>query len=101
MKTTFGLPLSFSVVLLLMLGLTESQSAQVSMSVNLATPRILSITSAPAGQLPAINLQFEYDSKGRALCNSNSSSAGTNPVSGQATLVKKGNGTMSYTVTAK
>jgi hypothetical protein len=100
MKTTSVLPLSFSMSCLLTLGLCPSQSAQMNMSLNLATPRILSITSAPAGQIPALNLQFQYDSKGRALC-ANGSTVDTNPVSGQATIVKKGNGTLSYAVSGK
>jgi hypothetical protein len=74
--------------------------AQMSMDFPLSTPRLLSITSAPVGDIPAMNLLFNYDSTGKALCAAGSE-MGQEPVSGHATVLKKNHGPASYTVNAK
>src|SRR2546430_13547889 len=100
MKTMRSVRLIFAFLFCLGVYHSLSRATQVSLDLPLTTPRLLSITSAPTGDLPAIDLHFRYDTKGKVLCDTNSS-IDTNAVSGQGTLIRKKTGPISFMVTAR
>jgi len=76
------------------------RAAQADFEFQAAVPRVISLQS-PGGQgVPPLTMSFRYDAKGKILLNSGAM-AGTEPITGTATVGKLVKGVRSYTVTAK
>jgi hypothetical protein len=65
-----------------------------------ATPRLLSVSAAGASGIPAVNLQFTYNSRGTIIFGP-ASAVGSNTVTGTVTVIRKGDGSRAYIITAR
>ncbi len=100
MKTTRYLRFILGVATLALLCPSPAPGAQMSMDINLTTPKLNSLDIVGFGDFPHIHLQFQYDAKGKILLASGSGVA-TTDMSGTTTLTKSSTGGYKYTITAK
>ena len=86
--------------LALLLWLSASNGEAMGVDLTNATPRLLSVSAAGSNGIPGVDLQFTYNSRGKIILGS-ASAVGSNLVTGTVTLLKKANGSRTYSITAR
>ena len=83
-----------------LLWLSANNGEALGVDLTNATPRLLSVSAVGVSGIPAVDLQFTYNSRGTIIFGP-ASKVGSNTVTGTVTLIKKANGSRTYTITAR